>query len=103
MSNATNTIAATILRQLGGVGRLSAMIAASSFSDHGDALSFKFKGCRKYNVCKVTLAPDDTYTVELRHFSLRTLKDKNEVSFSGIYADNLKNLIESETGLYLSL
>ena len=103
MNNANNTVAATILAQLGGAGRLSAMIAASSFSDHGDALSFKFKGSRKYNVCKVTLAADDTYTVALRHFNLRTLKDKNEIEFAGIYADRLKGLIEDETGLFLSL
>ena len=108
MSNAAPTanhspvIAATIARQIGG-NRAFVMLGATSKCDHGNALSFKFKGCKTANVIKITLAADDTSIVELRKFSLRTLKDTHEREFHGVYADSLVELIERETGLFLSL
>ena len=99
MSN-TNT-ASIIAAQLGGTGRLNAMIGAHNFIDHGNALSFKFKGSRVATFCKITLDASDTYTVTLA--KIRKWELCKEQTFSGVYADQLRELIENTTGLYLSL
>jgi len=92
-------IARTIQSQLGSA---LVMMGAHNLIDHGDALSFKFKGSRKANHLKITLAGDDTYTMDFlklgRNFSIREV-----ASFSGVYASNVKSVIESTTGLYTSL
>ncbi len=92
-------IARTIQSQLGSA---LVMMGAHNLIDHGDALSFKFKGSRKANHLKITLAGDDTYTMNFlklgRNFSIREV-----ASFSGVYASNVKSVIESTTGLYTSL
>ncbi len=96
-------VAQTILDQLGGTGRLSAMLGAKNFIDYGDGVGFKFpnKGRGKPNHIKIVLAPDDTYTVtfsRIHGYNFKTLK-----AFDGIYADGLRSLIERQTGLYLNL
>jgi hypothetical protein len=48
MSNNTNLdVANTILAQLGGAGRLRAMLGTKQFVGHKDALSFRFVGSKK--------------------------------------------------------
>ena len=94
-------IALNIGNQLGGLGRLKAMTGATNFVAHEDGLSFKFKGCKHSNYCKVTLDPSDTYSVEfgkIRKFNY-TAKD----TMSGIYNDMLMDTFEDYTGLYLTL
>lgn len=95
------SIARTIQTQLG--NQTFAMLGASNLIDHGDALSFKFKGSRKANYLKVTLAADDTYSMSFKRITQRglTVLDVSEVS--GIYADRLNAVIESTTGLYTRL
>jgi hypothetical protein len=96
--------ASTTLAQLGGSGRLSAMINAKHFmsSNDGQTLTFKFSGCRKANCVQITLNSMDTYDVEFVKIS-RKLTCSTAAEYSGIYADNLKQTIEQFTGLYLSL
>lgn len=97
-------IAATILRQLGGMRRLVVMTGANNFIDHGNGVSFKFKGSRKWNYLHIFLDDDDTYVLEFAKLGGRPFYEKKKAkSISHIYADQLKRLIESETGLYLSL
>jgi hypothetical protein len=95
--------AETTLIQLGGYGRLTAMFGATSFLLSGDVLYFRFKAKAKNgsNTIQVTLEPSDTYTVEF--FSVRAGKRAYKGVFTDVYADQLKGLIERETGLYLSL
>lgn len=99
----SNTVAMTILRQLGGAPRLSAMIGAKNFLMLDDGVSFQFPNRlrSKPNYCKVTLDPRDTYTVTLGRIKNGDLPKSQ--TFEGIYADTLVGLIERETGLYLSL
>jgi hypothetical protein len=100
-TNTTN-IANTIALQLGGTGRLSAMVGAHNFLDHGDALSFKFKGSRVASYCKIKLdAGTDTYTVTLA--KIRKYELHKAQVFDLVYADGLRELFERVTGLYLSL
>ena len=94
------TIAATIQQQLG--NRTFVMLGAHCLIDHGDALSFKFRGSRAANYVKVTLAADDTYTVDFKKLGRNySVKDVSETA--GVYVDSLHALIESTTGLYTSL
>ena len=54
MTTATATtpnVAATIARQLGGTGRISAMVGAFNMLDHGDAFSFRFKARASGAIC----------------------------------------------------
>lgn len=97
------TIAKTILEQLGGAGRLTAMIGARDFVADERALQFGFagkaaKGIRKV---RVELDPSDTYTV--RFYAGRGVSIREVQACEGIYCDVLKRTIEQVTGLYLSL
>ena len=97
------TVANTILKQMGGAGKLSAMVSAHDFVGDKDSLQFGFKGSRKANKCRVILDPTDTYTLEFWKYNKRTFDIQQVGSFEGLYADMLKPVFESETGLYLSL
>ena len=103
-------IADTTLQQLGGRGRLKAMIGARDFSsrDDGRTLHFKFPACPKANVCKITLNALDTYDVtfiKVGRLSRKTYEVPVQTTgeFSGVYCDQLREVFEGFTGLYLSL
>jgi len=92
-----------ISEQMGGINKMMAMAGAKNFVDHGDALSFKFKACKKYNYCKVTLDEGlDLYNVTFSKVD-KWGAQTNEKNIAAVYADQLKKVFESETGLYLSL
>lgn len=93
-------IAGEIIRQLGGLGVLRAMIGIQYECAIERGLGFKFKGCARFNYCRITLA-GDLYTVKL--MKARGLKITNERELEMIYADNLRQVFEAETGLALSL
>lgn len=97
------TVANTIVSQMGGSGRLVAMIGACNFTGTEKSVSFRFKARAKNssNGLKVTLDPSDTYTVEF--ISVRGASLKIKESLSDIYAEDLIRIFESKTGLYLSL
>lgn len=93
-------IAKTILRQLGGSGRLTAMTGAYGFADLGNGLSFRMKNPRA-NFVKITLNSRDLYNVEvgrIRGAAYKIIKEQNDLFF-----DQMKPFIEKATGLYLSL
>jgi hypothetical protein len=94
-------IAQTIAQQLGGLGRLKYMVGGHTFADVGNGLSFKFKGSKVANYMKVTLTPLDTYNVELGKIWGQKYTIKREVS--NVYFDQLKEIFEDTTKLYLSL
>lgn len=101
MSN--QKVAKTILKQMGGMGRLRMMISAHNFAAEDNALSFHFKGSRTVNVCKVVLEPSDTYRMELWHINSRTFETEKRSDIDGLYFDMLVNTFEEETGLFLSI
>ncbi len=113
-------VAETILRQLGGK-RLIVMTGAYDFLRDGDyTLMFKFKGSKKANFVKITLNSLDLYDVEFLKVSNLTPKkalkwidltneevtaklQKNKKTFNNVYCDQLIEIFESHTGLYLTL
>lgn len=98
-------VAQIALQQIGGVGRLSAMIGASNFSfdSENGTLQFHFKSCKKANIIKIFLNGSDLYDLEFFKYNRRTLDVKKVKTFDDIYAEDLKPVIEKFTGLYLSL
>ena len=104
-----------ILQQLGGRNRLQAMIGARDIysDDNGLSLVFKFmQGAKnKANYLKITLADSDTYTVKFVRITRKkdptfgvympVAEDVSE--FELIYCDQLIELIEAETGLFLHM
>jgi len=110
----TQEVAMTILRQMGGTGRLSVMIGAKHFLSFGPAkegsdtgrglgaVSFQFmKSAGKPNFIRVTLQSDDTYTVEFG--MIRGMNFRQTKTLDGMYAEDLKRVFRDETGLVLSL
>jgi hypothetical protein len=103
-------IAETIYAQFGG-RKAAAMIGMHAMAfgtdESGNAyLSFKFKAGRKANYCKVTLNAMDTYDMEIQKVSFgvsQGLKCKVVASHDGVYCDQLQDLFEKATGLYLRL
>lgn len=96
-----NNVALTILSQLGGMGRLKAMIGAHSFTSGERSLTFKWKAKApgKVSAVNIELDPSDTYTV--RFYRMAPFAHGGETSM--VYADQLVDLFEAETGLRLSL
>ena len=105
MSKETKEIANEIARQLGGFGKLKAMVNARDFgcgeSNGNPYLSFKFSMYPRANTCQIVLTVSDTYTV--RFWKVTTKKRELVSEHEQIYADMLIELFESETGLDLSL
>jgi len=96
-------VADTIVAQLGGMGKLKAMIGAKDFLAGADSVQFAIGSGAKNKIRKIriVLAPDDTYTVTFHAGTGANMKQVGEVS--DVYADALKRTIEAETGMYLSL
>ena len=97
-----SSVASTILDQMGGTRRLSAMTGAHAFADHGSGVSFLFPNRQrsKGNGIKITLR-NDLYDVEFRNVSIRGAKKVK--AYDGVYADQLVPIFEKQTGLYLRL
>jgi hypothetical protein len=97
-------ITETIITQMGGVGRLVKFTGAYNFIDHGNGLSFKFDNVtdKKINYCKVTYDEgEDLYNLEFGF--IRGLNYKKVKEMEGIYFDQLIDIFEEETRMYLTL
>lgn len=95
----------TIFQQLGGQ-RFVAITGAKDFIGRPDGLSFKLRGGAKQriNCVRITLDPNDTYTVEFMRLSRAPKYDVTTVStHSDIYCDVLQDLFTRQTGLYTRL
>src|SRR5574343_577497 len=90
------SIANTIREQLG--RGFFFMVGAGNFSyDTTGALSFRFKGSKKFNSCTISLNASDTYDVTFRKVSVRGEARREE--HEGIYFDGLHDLFRRVTGL----
>ena len=102
----TQQIAETILQQLGG-HKFTAMTGAKNLTAFGTgSLAFTLPGAGGFckngiNRVTVTLDPSDTYTVTF--LCVRGTKVHDVAQHHGIYADQLRSLFTSETGLEVSL
>ena len=113
-------VAQTIVKQMGGQRRLNLMVGAHNWQMGGDEhdrhfVSFHFKGSRSHNYCKVTLDYNsDLYIVSIGQIRNKTEEIvpgvkikmptyKEKYNCEGVFFDQLIEIFERETGLYLSL
>ena len=98
--------AETIFKQFGGQQKLKFFVGANNFTYHNrpeveevDA-TFNFKMCSKANTVKVIYHRcPDVYTLQF----WKVTKSQNKLvnSYTHVYFDQLIELFEKETGLYL--
>ncbi len=94
--------ASIILEQLGG-RRFIAMTGAKNLVYDGDSLRFGImRNSSGFNLVRVELTRMDVYDVTFMKFSLKTGITK-EVKVTGIYADQLQQVLTAKTGLYTRL
>lgn len=101
MEAKTKEVAVIILQQLGGNGKLSAMIGAYGFATNGNDLCFKFKASRIANYIKIKLNSLDLYDIEIG--KLWGGNYKIVKTFEGAYDDMLIGIIEDTCKIKLSL
>ena len=99
----SNAVANIILRQLGGAGRVRAMLGVKSFVAEENGLSFRFPNPRRSlaNHIRITLNGLDLYDIEFSRivkYDTKILSTKKD-----IYAESMKEVIEKTIELYLSL
>jgi len=93
-------IAQTILSQMGGRRRLEAFTGAYNFAVGDGSVMFRIKN-RKVNVVKVKLNGKDLYDVTFGRISgtnYKVVEESNDV-----YAEDLIDFFERETGMYLRM
>lgn len=95
-------IAQTIIQQMGGRNRLTAMIGMWNICQETNGVSFRFKGSRIANYVKIILLCD-TYTMDFMLIDPRNNLCKTTDTFTDVYDDMLKSIFESHTKLRLSL
>jgi hypothetical protein len=111
MTNNTNTasdltVSRTIAEQIG--NRAFFMMGAKDLMGDETSLTFRIgRNSRSVSHIKITLDCDDTYTVEFLRVrtSHKTYQTTRTIVSSEpmVYAEDLHRIIESGTGLYLSL
>jgi len=76
---------------------LGLMLGVRTFASGDGFVQFKFKGCTRANICKITLRDSDLYDFEL--FRLRGADLKPVCKHTGLYGDMLESTFRRETGL----
>jgi hypothetical protein len=104
MTTASYPVADTLIAQLGGAGQLRAMLGTTLLAVDENSVCFDFRMCRRANRCKVTYQPGlDVYRVEFYLIRANRAICNLVDSFDLVYADQLRSLFESTTGLRMSL
>jgi hypothetical protein len=95
------SVANTILEQMGGK-RIGLFIGATQFIGDENSLTIKWKAKskNKANCVRITLTPMDVYIVTFLRISGSNVFEVSK--HEEVYCDSLKELFETETGLYLS-
>jgi len=97
----TESIAKTILQQLGG-NKFTAMTGARNLVDGGKYLAFKLGRAKdSINYVKITLTSMDLYDMEFGMIRAGKYTVKKKVK--GVYNDQLQQTFTETTGLYTKL
>lgn len=102
------TIANQLTRSNNGYAVLSSFVGAKDMAYFGEnetanivgGMQFKFKMSKAANCCRIELTPADMYIVKF--YKIRGLDCKEVANYDETYCDQLKDLFEQFTGLYLS-
>lgn len=103
-SNTLSFVAQTIIKQLGGAGKLKAMIGAWNFKQENksEGISFRFKGSKIANYVRITCV-SDLYIVEFMLISAEKGECQEKEKYRDVYNDMLVKIFEDYTKLKLSL
>jgi len=110
-------IAMTIINQMGGAGKLKAMLGVKQFLVIDEGVVFQFKMNSKMNKCEIKLNGMDLYDMKFYKYHNITGNEKTieamdkkiaksqivVEAIDGLYNDMLKSVFESTTGLRVSL
>ena len=92
---------AEVIKQLGG-GRFVAMTGAKDFFIGPKGIVFKIgRNSKGVNYVRINLNSMDTYDIEF--LQVRKFKEKIKSQAKGVYADQLRDAFEQNTGLRTSL
>lgn len=94
-------IATVILSQLGGSGRLNAILGVKQLTIVENGLSIKYKVSSPVNYIKITLNGLDLYNIEMGKIWGSNYKIVNQVN--DIFVEDMKNIIEDTCKVRLSL
>lgn len=87
------------------IAHLQLFVGASHFLQQPDVISFRFKGSQAANFMRIELTPMDVYTVVFGN--IKTIDGFPQVvdrqEFTNVYCDDLHELFEQTTGLYLHM
>lgn len=95
-------IAIMIIKQMGGMGRIKAMVGATNFIYGDSNIKFHFKGNKEMNIVEIQLTDMDLYNMKFYKYKPKKVELIDVKEIKGLYDDMLKPVFESETGLYLS-
>lgn len=101
-------IANTILNQMGGMGRIQAFIGARYFAIVNNGIVFGFPHRLRSKPNEMTITLDrgrDLYNIQFARvvFKRGYIVGKKELkSFDGIFCDQLMDIFEQETDLFLT-
>ena len=95
-------ICETIVKQLGGEGKLKAMIGMKDlvFGLDTNSIMFKFKRSENINCIRVALNGNDLYDVTF--YNIAKFDFKEVCGFKDVYVEDLKKLIELKINKFLS-
>jgi hypothetical protein len=97
-------ISDTIVQQMGGFGRIKAMLGAKVMELSGGmgiGIRWPNKERSRGNYVEIRLEPSDTYTMEF--FSVSGSSKKSVKKYEDVYFDSLVDIFEKQTGWFLSL
>lgn len=104
ITSGCSAIANTIIEQMGGLRRIAMFTGAYDFTACKNGVFFRIpgKGFAKdsINLVSITLTPMDEYVMTFSR--LRAGKIKEIKKYEGVYCDQLVDLFQDTTGLYLS-
>lgn len=102
-TKSSSQIGHTILQQMGGGGKIAAMLGVKKFILLPNGVKFQWpnKQRTRGNLVEILLDPDDTYTMNFYNASGSGAKLVKE--YKMVYADQLKKIFETQTGWFLSL
>lgn len=98
------TIATEINRQINVLSKnqFRMMTGAKDFVGGENFLMFRIgQNCHKINKVKITLMPNDTYTMEF--FRIRGANFTVAATHEDVYAEDMLSIFERETGMYVRL
>ena len=97
-----NTIAATIVERLGGLSLLRLLLGTHKVVFDAKGIHFDIQGCAKINRAQIAYRESvDLYWITFFHYRPSKMVLDLIADYEKVYADQLRGMIESETGLFL--